>query len=623
MASELKVNKISPESGTTLTLGDSGDTINFGSGVLPNFENLTVTGDLTVDTNSLKVDSTNNFVGIGTATPSVALDVVGAITATGNITGTLATAAQPNITSVGTLSSLSVSGNITGTLATASQPNITSVGTLTSATVSGDLTVDTNTLYVDSTNNRVGIGTSSPSTPLQIESTASGIFNIATLKGTTSGNAPRLVWNINSSGTQSDACAIRPNSPGANQGGMSFEVVPSAGTLSEAMRIDSSGRLLIGKTSGDFPLDVDASDFGGNIIRGTRGTASFTAYQATNSHSYLGTTNAADLVINTNNAERMRITSAGLVGIGTSSPTRLLTIADTGGTYMSFDDSAREFLIGSESNQFIFYDQGSSAYRMAISQTGNVGIGTTSPSKELHVYASSGESAIQVEAAAGDAGLNLKGFITSASFVNFGDESSINVGQIYYSHSGNYMHFKTNGAERMRIESDGDVLISKTSNGLGTVGIELASNGKVSATRSGDPAMSLNRLSTDGDILDFRKDTTTVGSVSVTSSGTTYNTTSDYRLKDNIEIITDGTERLMKLKPVRHSWKESSVTVDGFLAHEVQEAGLEYAVTGEKDGKEMQSMDYGRITPILVSALQNAINEINILKQQIQKLEVK
>ena len=141
MASELKVNKISPESGTTLTLGDSGDTVNFGSGVLPNFENLTVTGDLTVDTNSLKVDSTNNRVGIGTASPSVALDVVGAITATGNITGTLATAAQGNITSV---------------------------GTLTSATISGDLTVDTNTLHVDSSNNRVGIGNSSPISPLTV-----------------------------------------------------------------------------------------------------------------------------------------------------------------------------------------------------------------------------------------------------------------------------------------------------------------------------------------------------------------------------------------------------------------------------------------------------------------------
>jgi len=150
--SELKVDKITPRQGTTLTLGDSGDTINFGSGVLPNFENLTVTGDLTVDTNSLKVDSTNNFVGIGTATPAVALDVIGAITATGNITGTLATAAQPNITSV---------------------------GTLTSATVSGDLTVDTNTLYVDSTNNEVGIGTASPDGTLHVHTGSAGTITAA------------------------------------------------------------------------------------------------------------------------------------------------------------------------------------------------------------------------------------------------------------------------------------------------------------------------------------------------------------------------------------------------------------------------------------------------------------
>jgi hypothetical protein len=116
---------------------------------------------------------------------------------------------------------------------------------------------------------------------------------------------------------------------------------------------------------------------------------------------------------------------------------------------------------------------------------------------------------------------------------------------------------------------------------------------------------------------------TEVGKINTISSGTTYNTTSDYRLKDNIEIITDGTERLMNLKPIRHSWKESSGIVDGFLAHEVQEAGLEYAVTGEKDGKYMQSMDYGRITPVIVSALQDAIKEINNLKQRIKELESK
>jgi hypothetical protein len=63
-----------------------------------------------------------------------------ALSVSGGITGTLATAAQPNVTSLGTLSSLAVSGGITGTLATAAQPNVTSLGTLTSLAVSGTIT---------------------------------------------------------------------------------------------------------------------------------------------------------------------------------------------------------------------------------------------------------------------------------------------------------------------------------------------------------------------------------------------------------------------------------------------------------------------------------------------------
>jgi hypothetical protein len=112
--SEVKVNKLSPRSGTTVTLGDSGDTItipsgvtlansgtidnlnasNLTSGTVPDgritgaytgITNLTMSGDLTVDTNTLYVDSTNNRVGIGTSSPSKALEISGA----DNLTSTL------------------------------------------------------------------------------------------------------------------------------------------------------------------------------------------------------------------------------------------------------------------------------------------------------------------------------------------------------------------------------------------------------------------------------------------------------------------------------------------------------------------------------------------------------
>lgn len=90
------------------------------------------------------------------------------LNASGTLMGSLLTAAQPNITTVGTLSYLNVSGAITGTLSTPAQTSITSVGTLTSLNVSGNLAVDTNVLKVDTVNNRVGINTTTPTNPLHV-----------------------------------------------------------------------------------------------------------------------------------------------------------------------------------------------------------------------------------------------------------------------------------------------------------------------------------------------------------------------------------------------------------------------------------------------------------------------
>jgi hypothetical protein len=117
---------------------------------------------------------------------------------------------------------------------------------------------------------------------------------------------------------------------------------------------------------------------------------------------------------------------------------------------------------------------------------------------------------------------------------------------------------------------------------------------------------------------------TTEGSITVTSSGTTYNTTSDRRLKDNIEPIADGTEKLMAMKPVTHTWiaDPEADAVHGFIAQEMQEIVPE-AVSGDPDGEEMMSMDYGRITPVLVAALQDAHKKIEALEERLAELEAK
>ena len=115
-----------------------------------------------------------------------------------------------------------------------------------------------------------------------------------------------------------------------------------------------------------------------------------------------------------------------------------------------------------------------------------------------------------------------------------------------------------------------------------------------------------------------------MGSVRGDPNGITYFTTSDRRLKDNIETITDGTDKLMAMNPVTHTWKADpeAPSVHGFIAQEMKEIVPE-AVSKDTDPDEMMSMDYGRITPVIVAALQDALKEIKELKTRINKLENK
>jgi hypothetical protein len=168
--------------------------------------------------------------------------------------------------------------------------------------------------------------------------------------------------------------------------------------------------------------------------------------------------------------------------------------------------------------------------------------------------------------------------------------------------------------------------IGKNSSALASVGYYFNVNtGSTEHTSDGsaDP-LRINRLNNNGSAITFWQNTVNVGSISVTSSGTTYNTTSDRRLKDNIEPIADGTEKLMAMKPVTHTWKADpeADAVHGFIAQEMMDVVPE-AVSGDPDGEKMMSMDYGRITPVLVAALQDAHKKIEALETRLAELEAK
>lgn len=110
-----------------------------------------------------------------------------------------------------------------------------------------------------------------------------------------------------------------------------------------------------------------------------------------------------------------------------------------------------------------------------------------------------------------------------------------------------------------------------------------------------------------------------VGSISSNGTSTSYNTTSDYRLKKNVKPVENAAARLMELKPVNFEWRSTGAKTDGFLAHEFDEV-IPGGATGEKDatdgdGKPIyQGIDQSKAVPLLVAALQEALTRIAALE---------
>ena len=120
---------------------------------------------------------------------------------------------------------------------------------------------------------------------------------------------------------------------------------------------------------------------------------------------------------------------------------------------------------------------------------------------------------------------------------------------------------------------------------------------------------------------------TTIGSITSNASNVAFNTSSDYRLKENDISIIDGITRLKKLRPIKFNWKtDTEKTVDGFLAHEVSSSVPE-AVMGEKDAVnedgsiKPQQLDYSKLVPLLTAALKEAITKIETLETKVAALE--
>ena len=263
--------------------------------------------------------------------------------------------------------------------------------------------------------------------------------------------------------------------------------------------------------------------------------------------------------------------------------------------------------------------------RVRITQDGNVSIGTSSALGKLHVhegarnggYAINGSRNGLVIEDSQHAGMSICGGAGNGgtASIAFPNGSSNIDGLISYNLDGRYFEFHVGGSERLRIMSDGRIAKGRTS---AIAGADITHE----YNSSNGPGLLIHSTDTSGNAHDqvhFRRNNSKVGSISTTSSGTTYNTTSDIRLKQDIEPLV-ATDKLMAMNPVSYNWKAdpNGPRSMGFIAQEMQEIMPEAVSTGEDD---MMSMDYGRITPILVSALQDAHRKIEQLEQRLTDLE--
>ena len=193
----------------------------------------------------------------------------------------------------------------------------------------------------------------------------------------------------------------------------------------------------------------------------------------------------------------------------------------------------------------------------------------------------SGDADELVVESSGHGGITILTGNSHEGRINFGDDGDNNSGFFSYDHSANAAFIGTGGNNiRQKIDSNGVHFFQCTASPSSSVqGTQIANSNSASKFGGGSSTTNQN-------LIIFFNGNGEVGKIHTSGSGTTYATSSDYRLKENVDYTWDATTRLKQLKPARFNFKaDTDTTLDGFLAHEVSSI-VPDAVTGVKDETE-------------------------------------
>jgi hypothetical protein len=516
--------------------------------------------------------------------------------------------------------------------------------TLTNPTINGFtgdtsvINVGSGQLYKDASGN-VGVGTSSPGFSLDISQAAPRIRVTATT-GTNSSQAMFVntggiayVGLDSASGGLGGPYTLNMYHTGA------YSIVFSNNNT-ERMRIDSSGNVGIGTSSPAYKLDVQTSagrfqvqNFGaGSVKLNSDGAFGYNA--ATTGHQWqvAGT-------------EYMRIDSSGNVGIGTSSSayklqvqengnlnatssitnttagtsslSRFLAISDAGSAAFGFTSSTYTDITGAQDALLLNASNASGGMafaldgvtKMKMDSSGNVGIGTSSPTAKLHSYVG---TATQI--------VNL--IQNSVSYLNYG---TFGAGESYvYTGAAYSLLLGTNNTERMRIDSSGNLLVGTTASAVAQLQVYTSGTTAV-LVQSGTNCYGTGNISGTGTyngiVFSNNGYASFVASVQVFASSVAYNTSSDARLKMNVQDAAPVLDLVNAVQVRSFDWKNTGEHQRyGMVAQELQVIAPEF-VNDQLDDDHTLGIDYSKLVPMLTKAIQELSAKNDALEARLAKLE--